>query len=421
MSQFCFKVYEHNLVIDDQRLITRKFIVLKDADRHILSWTDYHKYIVPGKYRTTVNVTNDGNMRFYNVCSFLNYLFFDKQRIKKLTDITLADIKEFLNDYAMGREGGETAVRTEATVKVCVQNILDFAEQLSYQEKESVQYSVNDLYQSRKVFNHRTKKFEIKRFPSFQITQLTKPKEIFRDIPEAAFQIILNEVIESHKDLLMLVALGAFAGMRPSECCNVRREDSKLGSGIRFTEVNGKVTDVTIDLSSEYNLRSDLKSVGKIKKERIQRVYPAFLEAFCECYSIYMKHIEGRKYEEEYGALNINKQGKAITYQSYYGKFRDMIHDVIPVLLNSDDPEAVNYGHLLQENNISPHVFRHWFSVKLVLYGETVSGLMYWRGDRSPESALTYLQNKGDLEKQYQTAGERIFDYQLWKAGKLHD
>ena len=73
------------------------------------------------------------------------------------------------------------------------------------------------------------------------------------------------------------------------------------------------------------------------------------------------------------------------------------------------------------ETNISPHIFRHWFSVKLTLFGEDVAGLMYWRGDKSPESALTYLQNKGELEKQYRKVNAEIFNYSLWKAGKLHN
>lgn len=203
----------------------------------------------------------------------------------------------------------------------------------------------------------------------------------------------MNEVIHHHKDILMLVALSAFAGLRPAEACNIRRVDSTLGPGIRFVTQNGEITDVILDLKKELNLRSDLKSVGSIKKERIQRVYPAFLEAFTECYRIYMDYMEGHKYEAAYGALTVNKQGRAITYDNYYQKFRKVIEKLIPILLSDEDAEVVNYGHLLLENNISPHILRHWFSVKLTLYGEDVSGLMYWRGDSSPLSAITYLQN----------------------------
>ena len=133
-----------------------------------------------------------------------------------------------------------------------------------------------------------------------------------------------------------------------------------------------------------------------------------------------MEYIEEQKYESDYGALTVNKQGKAITYNSYYQKFRKVVDEIIPTLLKSDEPEAVNYAYLLQENNLGPHIFRHWFSVKLTLFGEDVSGLMYWRGDTSPESALTYLQNKSDLERQFIKVNNEIYDYNMWRSQRIY-
>ena len=229
----------------------------------------------------------------------------------------------------------------------------------------------------------------------------------------------MNEITENHRNILMLAALSAFTGMRPSECCNVRRTDSALGPGILFEMTDGEVTNITIDLTEEKNLRSDMVSVGGIKKERLQKVYPAFLEVFMSCYNLYMKYIEERPYEADYGALTTTSTGKAYTYDAYYQEFKKVIKNCIPVMLADDDPQIVNYGHLLQEYNISPHILRHWFSVKLTLYGEDVAGLMNWRGDRSPESALTYLQNKSELEKQYERVSDEVFNYSLWRAGKI--
>lgn len=100
-------------------------------------------------------------------------------------------------------------------------------------------------------------------------------KAIFRDIFEGAYEILMDTIITEQPDIIMLVALSSFAGLRPSEACNVFRTDSPLGEGIRFIEYNGKVDDIIIDLSHERNLRSDAKSVGDIKKERMQKVYPA--------------------------------------------------------------------------------------------------------------------------------------------------
>jgi integrase len=414
-----FSVYEHTLVIKDNQLISRKFIVLKDTYKHIVAWTDFHKYIRSGKNKLARNISDDGNMRFYTVCKLLNYAFFDKYAITCLADISIQIVKDFLNDYGTATLPGDTKDRSESTVNVCIRHIIDFLECLLEESPGKCKIKSKELYKEVKVYSRRKKKIEIKKVPAFDVRYTSTPREIFRDMPDSVFSILMSVIIDRHKDILMLTALGAFAGMRPSECCNVRRNDSKLGAGIIFEIVDGEVEDIIIDLKKELNLRSDLKKVGDIKKERTQRVHPAFLKAFYECYQIYMDYIEGKKYETDYGALTVNKQGKALTYGNYYKKFQDVIRDVIPELLNSNDPEAVNYGYLLQEKNISPHIFRHWFSVKLTLFGEDVSGLMYWRGDNSPESALTYLQNKGDLAKQYAKVNNEIFDYSMWKASKI--
>lgn len=414
-----FYVYEHTLVIMNNQLITRKFIVLRDIEKHIVAWTDFHKYIRSGKKKVAHNISDDGNKRTYYVVKFLNYVFFDKYSVAKLTDITIEMVKEFLNDYGKGTLPEDKETRSESTVNLCIRIILDFMENVYEGNKSKCLYNPNDMY---KIIEVRNKKGKLvkKKIPVFTVHFIPSNRQIFRDIPESVFSIILDHIITNHKDILMLVALSAFAGLRPSESCNVRRNDSILGPGIRFELVDGEITDIIIDLRKELNLRSDLKKVGAIKKERIQRVYPAFLKAFYECYMIYMDYIDGRPYEADYGALNINKQGKAITYANYYEKFKNVTSEIIPILLSSNEPEVVNYGYLLQENNISPHIFRHWFSVQLTLIGEDVAGLMFWRGDKSPESALTYLQSKSDLEKQYRRVNNEMFDYQLWQANKMY-
>ncbi|WP_313133215.1 hypothetical protein [Anaerocolumna sp.] len=417
-SNIRFSVYEHILVIKDNQLISRKFVVIKDTDKHIVAWTDFHKYIRSGKKIYAKKITDDGNKRFYYVVKLLNYAFYDKYQIKKLTNITIDIVKEFLNDYGMGTLPDDELTRSESTVNVCIRTIVDFLELLYENNRSKCKFKLSDLYKTVEVRNKHGKMMN-KKIPVFDVLFIDNNNEIFRDMPESVFSIFLNVIMKRHKDILILVALSAFAGLRPSESCNVRRHDSKLGAGIRFVITDGEVEDIIIDLKKELNLRSDLKKVGTIKKERTQHVYPAFLNAFYECYQIYMDYIEGKKYEADYGALTVNKQGKSITYHSYYGKFKEVIADAISELLNSNDPEAINYAYLLQENNLGPHIFRHWFSVKLTLFGEDVSGLMHWRGDKNPQSALVYLQNKGDLIKQYSKVNNEIFDYNIWRSKKL--
>lgn len=415
-----FSVYEHTLVYDNDKLLTRKFIVLKDSNGNIIRWTDFHRYARAGKTSRVQSISSDSGMRCYDAVKLLNYVFFGKYHIQKLTEITPAMVCDFFNDYGLCRLPGDNEYthRQKATVEKCISHILDFLD-FMVRDNPNCKMRLDHLFRTEQVFSKKKKRYVEKRVPIFEVLYKSKARPLPRNIPEGAFQIIMNEIVANHKSILMLAALSAFAGLRPSESCNVRRADSPLGAGLRFEMVDGEVMNIYIDLTEEKNLRSDLISVGKIKKERTQKVYPAFLEVFCQCYNTYMKYMEGKTYEAEYGALSTISTGKARTYASYYQEFRSVVKDCIPIMLANDDPEVINYAHLLQEKDIAPHILRHWYSVKLTLNGEDVASLMHWRGDTSPESALTYLMNKSELEKQYEKVSDEVFNYSLWKADKL--
>ena len=72
---------------------------------------------------------------------------------------------------------------------------------------------------------------------------------------------------------------------------------------------------------------------------------------------------------------------------------------------------------MLCEHRLTPHCLRHWFTVQLVLRGENIAGIQYWRGDRNPQSAFEYLQNKGDLVRELRAADEHLAGL-LMRAGK---
>lgn len=94
-----------------------------------------------------------------------------------------------------------------------------------------------------------------------------------------------------------------------------------------------------------------------------------------------------------------------MTYANYKWLFSRLIERHLrPLLLNHEDAECRLYGQLLHENKLGPHSLRHWFSVTLVLSGEDVAQVQYWRGDTNPESALSYLQNKGELLRELSAA-----------------
>ena len=415
-----FIVYSHKLISNDGTLITRKFIALKSDDR-TLQFTTFHKYAFSTK-QTARTITNDGNNRFVFIVQLLNYAFFTCG-ISSLAELTVEMVSDFFMDYGMCElpDDDEFTSRSKQTVERCISVIMDFLHNLLKAHGKELAFTRNDLYEE-VPFRDKHGKALLKKVPIFTVQYKNNitARHIFRDMPDEPFRIIYGHIYQNHKELLMLVSLSAFAGLRPSECCNVRRMDSPLGPGLIFNMIDGEVTKIKIDLKHEYVLRSDLTPVGRIKKERTGEVPDIFLQAFVEAYNEYMNYIEGRKYETDYGPLCINNQGKAYTYASYRIQFRAIIQDeLIPIFLESNNPELVIYGRTLMENQISPHIFRHWFTTKLVLSGiNDPATLMFYRGDTSPESALTYLKDKGELERAFKKVNNKVFDYLTWAAAK---
>lgn len=413
-----FISYKHTLILGNNHLVTKQFIALKAPDGN-LQFTDFHRYVKSAS--KIKSISDDGNKRFAYVIKFLNYVFGVK-RITSLDQLTLDMIKDFLMNYGLGTLPGDTRHRKKSTVEICVNTILDFLTLYLKERKGKAILSPSALYETTSYTNKRGRLIKRKE-PKFDVYVDDSQTEqaIFRDMPNSAFEMLFAHIAEYHKDLLMVVALGAFVGLRPSEACNVRREDSPLGAGILFHQSEGETFKVEIDLRREMPLRSDLKPTGRIKKERMQAVPYIFLEVFLDIYNNYMSYLEGKRYERDYGPLNLNKQGKALTYAVYYQRFRRIIREeMIPIFLKSDDAEVVFFGHLLQEHNISPHIFRHWYTTQLVLSGVSeISELMSARGDKSPESAWVYLQNKGEIAKQYGQVNDGLFDYMSWRAENL--
>lgn len=413
-----FISYKHTLILGNNHLVTKQFIALKAPDGN-LQFTDFHRYVKSAS--KIKSISDDGNKRFAYVIKFLNYVFGVK-RITSLDQLTLDMIKDFLMNYGLGTLPGDTRHRKKSTVEICVNTILDFLTLYLKERKGKAILSPSALYETTSYTNKRGRLIKRKE-PKFDVYVDDSQTEqaIFRDMPNSAFEMLFAHIAEYHKDLLMVVALGAFVGLRPSEACNVRREDSPLGAGILFHQSEGETFKVEIDLRREMPLRSDLKPTGRIKKERMQAVPYIFLEVFLDTYNNYMRYLEGKRYERDYGPLNLNKQGKALTYAVYYQRFRRIIREeMIPIFLKSDDAEVVFFGHLLQEHNISPHIFRHWYTTQLVLSGVSeISELMSARGDKSPESAWVYLQNKGEIAKQYGQVNDGLFDYMSWRAENL--
>ena len=414
-----FKTYKHQFVTKGNQLIVKHLIVLEYSDG-TLGFTDFHRYALSHKTRME-NIGSDNRVKLGFIIQLLNYAFFDRH-ICCLNEITVDIIKDFLNAYAGSTlpNDGEYAKRAKSTYDACCSTILDFFQNYLMYNKGALPFEEDDMFTYESYRDKNGRCFQ-RKVPKFNIYYNTDTKPIFRDMPNAVFEILFDHITVYHPEMLGLVLLSAFGGLRPSEACNVKREGAPDGSGIRITTVNGIVRSVEIDISRERPMRSDLVSVGKIKKERKVTVPKCFLQAFMSAYSTYLDYLEMQPYEEEYAPFSVNSRGKAITYELYYKMFRSMVKDeLVPILLSSEDPTVVNFGHALLENNISPHIFRHWFTVQLVLSGiNDPIVIANYRGDSSVQSAVTYLNNKSELQRAFKEVNEEQFEFMKWASEKI--
>lgn len=422
MCRYRYAVYEHRVLLGGDRAYSRSFIVIKNQYDVIVHFTSMHNYIDAYTEGVCIPMASDAKAKLHYVCSMLNYILIDNYEafgVGHVFKIQKDMLDTFFRDYASEKQANDN-YRSKQSVNSCVTAVTGFFRKLCRKYGGYMELSIEDLYYEKTLFSKRGR-VQKKLIPNFQVRGEYSEKHIFRDMPTKVFQAVINQAFRHAPEIVFAICLQAFAGLRPGEVCNVRQECSPLGSGLSITSVGGIVKKVEIDLGTEYLLRSDGVRCGGIKKKRRQRVYPAFLPVFCKVYEFHKKRMPNRL-ETKYCPMFVGNCGKAMTYFDYRKKFEHLIVTYVrPFLLKHGDPECRIYGQLLYENSLGPHALRHWFSVQLVLMGEDIAGLQYWRGDSNPSSAMVYLQNKGDLTKELAAANELFADFLMNEGGLLYE
>ena len=223
-----------------------------------------------------------------------------------------------------------------------------------------------------------------------------------RDIPLRVVQRIIDLAYIHDPMIAFAIVVQTAAGLRGSCPMNMRQADSPVSAtpGISIAYHGTSISHIKIDLTHEYPLRDDGVSVGHIKRKRWVEVYPKFIPEFYTAYQYHLQLLAQHPIDTRYKPMFVNRNGQAMTYADYRSRLHALIaKHLIPDLLSSSDPEDAAIGMALTVRKISPHVFRHVFSVRLVLEGLDVAQIMTYRGDTSPESALTYLAKKRELVK----------------------
>ena len=410
IRDYHYAVYAHKLTGPDGIAYPRYFIVLKNRYGVIVRFTKLHRFT--GVYEGSVYkpLTSNAREKMIYITRMLNYILIEHHGvygIDHIFSITKAMLSAFFMDYALSekRGGGH---RGGQDVEKCIVSVTGFFSRLYRKYTGYMSVTPAELYSDQKKMT-RYGKPQIVSIPDFQVSIAPEHKEVFRDMPTKVFQILMNLAVRYTPDIAFAMALSAFAGLRPGEAMNVRQEQSPKGPGLILTFRGSMLTRADIDLTHEYAMRSDGVTCGMVKRERTAHVYPPFLNVFSRMYAFHKEYLKTHAFERDYCPMFVNSQGKAMTYQTYYNRFVFLVQDHLrPMLLSHEDPECRIYGQLLCENMLGPHSLRHWFSVQLALRGEDIANLQFWRGDKSPESAFLYLQNKGDLVRELSAANDML-------------
>jgi integrase len=387
---------------------SRFFIVVKNQYGVIVHFTNFHKYVTTYSEAVFRPIASDVREKLLYVCNMLNHILIDNHEATGAAHVLQVSrdmLETFFREYALEAQPNGTH-RSRQSIEKCVSSVTMFLRALCSDYGGYMAVESDHLHRESHVYDIRGKKRTIIK-PDFQVRGIPENRRIFRDIPTKVFSLMLNQAFKYTPEIAFAICVQAFAGLRPSEAMNLRQEISPLGTGIRITMIGEVLKSVEFDLTREYALRSDGVTCGKIKKERRQKVFPAFLSAFDIAYERHKNYLASKDFESAYCPMFVNRDGKAMTYANYRGRFKQLIEDYLrPLLLKHENAECRLYGQLLYENSLAPQSLRHWFSVALVLMGEDIAQLQYWRGDSSPESALLYLQNKGELMRELNDANE---------------
>ena len=408
--------------LQDERYVERPVIVLKEKDTGItIAVTEYADYVLYRKNMgEDVYAWVHSERACYSIVGLLNYVLIDnysKYRIGDIADITKQMAQDYLYYYC-AQKNKAGFYRTRDSCEKERQAIGTFLYNLCYEREHNTDLKKMSHLRSneiltREVYTDGVIRKNIDRW-LLQIriwNDETGYQQLIRDMPEemASRIVAMAEVFDP--ELTFPIVLGLYMGLREGEVCNVRKRDSEYGPGILIDYDGVECRMFKVNLKKEYKLRSDGKSVGKIKRKNERIAFHKFNNTIYSFYRRHLRLIEDKE-QEEYGAIFLNKNmsrktGKysAMTVSSYRKRIEKLIQNyVIPSLKNDPNPEIRAFYYQIISHTWGAHALRHWFTVELVLEGCDDVEIMGYRGDKVNNTAQQYLMNKGAINKKYKEA-----------------
>lgn len=409
--EYRFCVYEHKIQ-RRKELASYRMIVLKNRDNRIACFTGLEQFSYPfSRQGPKITVRQKAELTY--ICNALNFIF-SHNRVQRVADITADMVIHYFDAYCTTPKGqSEEVLLSQQSLDNCVRYVTSFFCNIALNYQTKIRIDELMVCEDTKANRHSHR--IIRRYVPRYVPKRPHSRDVrlLRDMPLDAARRLLELAWMYDPMIAFGIALQLYGGLRPGCVVNMRQNISPVSPTqcIRLSYTGSAVTGIEIDLSHEYVLRSDGVSTGRIKKERVQSIYKPFVPHLLKSYRLHMDLLSRIECEPQYMPMFVGTSGKAMTYSTYTRRVKRLVYDYLkPELYQSEDPALSSFAHLLDSYSWAPHTLRHCHTVQLVLEGQDVAQIQFYRGDHSPESALAYVASKGELMEQIKDVHQKALE-----------
>ena len=331
----------------------------------------------------------------YTICTFLNYILWNTD-CDNIAEITVNHIREFLIFFRTTKHASK---RTPEGWERGIHDVFKFL-QSYYTYNHLVipfKYDPDMLLTTTIAMDSQSgRKYVIQTVNKLNVKLPQKKTVKNRVLAEGYLDLILFEAQKYDPMLTLGIALQSYAGLREGEIVNLTRSSIKqIYAGF------GRIGKISIDLNSNASFAKWERQTdfGSIKKFREQEVYPDFFQPVLK----YLAHHEsllgtlGASHASN-APLFINKHRKPLSVFTYRKRVKDLFEKHflpdLKLLSIHSNTLAVNkpYIESYEKNYPGAHMFRHWFTMYLIMYTVlTHEEIAKWRGDSSLKSMNAYI------------------------------
>ena len=330
---------------------------------------------------------------------FLNYVFYGCEKpISRIEDVTIEMGQQFLQRYAKGLEGRKQS-KSEYTVSGGEMTLTYFFYWLLHNYPVKPKYiklsnfEWEEYYSINEGTKFREEKVKHRRLNSLFCVDaddeyVTRDKVVTGSL---YMVLLLLDIAKKHDKMLRLgIALGAFAGLRKGEVCQMSKSRIKT-----FEPYVNVQFETTIDTTYNQILRSDGLMTGYIKTKKVRPVYEPFLPMLNDIYNDHLDMLNEDGLNNQYGALFIDSRGNAMTDYTYLDRFKkltNIMRDVLRVAALEDEQENAKEAYsLLQGVAFTPHSLRYFFSQYICERENNPIVLQRYRVDKQIATQMGYI------------------------------